>query len=311
MVQAPCFVFFICLRWGIPMTVFMPFSCKGGDFLVTLQDKRNLMEYDKVAVAGLVVLFFCGCAAQRHAFTTPASQPVLQRQETIAYPDNRRHKVADGMDKIKAETQVRVDEANARKTAELAAELAAGKTFSKNASANVRVPGVNPLPAKGLNIDLKAQRENFCFPYPRAKVISPFGSRGRRFHSGVDLKAVPVDTIRAAFSGVVRMSKPYSGYGNIIVIQHDNGLETVYSHQKRNFVKVNDRVQAGDAIGFAGRSGRATTEHLHFEVRVACQAINPGLILDYANRTLRTGHLIVVNRGGRIVAVNTDSTSPQ
>lgn len=74
-------------------------------------------------------------------------------------------------------------------------------------------------------------------------------------HTGVDIKAVPNDTIRAAFSGVVRMSKPYSGYGNIIVIRHYNGMETAYAHNSRNLVTVNDVVKAGDPIALAGRTG--------------------------------------------------------
>lgn len=79
------------------------------------------------------------------------------------------------------------------------------------------------------------------------------------------------------------MSKPYSGYGNIIVIRHYNGMETAYAHNSRNLVTVNDVVKAGDPIAPAGRTGRATTEHLHFEFRVANQALNPSLLLDTEN----------------------------
>ncbi len=121
-------------------------------------------------------------------------------------------------------------------------------------------------------------------------------------HTGVDIKAVPNDTIRAAFSGVVRMSKPYSGYGNIIVIRHYNGMETAYAHNSRNLVTVNDVVKAGDPIALAGRTGRATTEHLHFEFRVANQALNPSLLLDTENQRLHTNTLYLYNRGGNVKA---------
>ena len=75
-----------------------------------------------------------------------------------------------------------------------------------------------------LHLDSLAENE-YSFPLPGAKVISGYGSR--RGHSGVDLKTCAGDTIRAAFSGIVRMSKPYAAYGNVIVVRHSTGLETI------------------------------------------------------------------------------------
>lgn len=175
--------------------------------------------------------------------------------------------------------------------------------FGETESANVRIPFQynNPFPASGeLVVPLCDLESEFCYPYP-GKVISPFGRRGRSNHTGIDIKAVPNDTIRAAMPGVIRMSKPYSGYGNIVVIRHYNGIETVYAHQSRNLVRVNDVVEAGDPIGLAGRTGRATTEHVHFEVRVANQPVNPTLLVDPENRCLHDGQtLYCYNRGGAI-----------
>lgn len=180
--------------------------------------------------------------------------------------------------------------------------------FGNNESEHVRIPINlnNPFPSSGeLVIPLDQLEKDFCYPYP-GKQISPYGYRGRSMHTGVDIKAIPNDTIRAAFSGVVRMSKPYSGYGNIIVIRHYNGIETAYAHNSRNLVKVNDVVKAGDPIALAGRTGRATTEHLHFEFRVASQALNPNLLIDTENRTLQHHTLYLYNRGGTVKA----STQP-
>ena len=178
--------------------------------------------------------------------------------------------------------------------------------FSEAESQHVRLPANrdNPFPASGeITIDLNDLQEQFFYPYP-GKLISPYGYRGRSMHTGIDIKAVPRDTIRAAFAGVVRMSKPYSGYGNTIVIRHYNGLETLYSHNSRNLVKVNDVVQAGDPIALAGRTGRATTEHLHFEVRISGEHFNPTLLVNPEARALRDGTLYLSNRGGRIRASN-------
>ena len=143
-----------------------------------------------------------------------------------------------------------------------------------------------------LNLSNLAKAE-WCYPLPGSHVISPYG--GRRGHSGVDIKTKPNDNILAAFDGVVTQSGPYFGYGNYIVIRHDNGLETRYSHQSRNLVKVGDRVKAGQIIGLTGRTGRATTEHLHFEVAFDGKRIDPALVFDHLNKSLQQSTLTYNN----------------
>lgn len=125
----------------------------------------------------------------------------------------------------------------------------------------------------------------YAFPLPGGKVISAYGTRGG--HSGADIKTCAKDTIRCAFDGVVRMAKPYSAYGNVVVVRHVNGLETIYSHNLKNLVQSGDRVKAGQPIGLTGRTGRATTEHLHFETRINGQHFNPNIIFDLKKGTLR------------------------
>ena len=83
-------------------------------------------------------------------------------------------------------------------------------SFGETESANVRIPlrYNNPFPESGeLVVPLCELETEFCYPYP-GKLISPFGRRGRSNHTGIDIKAIPNDTIRAAMPGVVRMSKP-------------------------------------------------------------------------------------------------------
>jgi murein DD-endopeptidase MepM/ murein hydrolase activator NlpD len=129
--------------------------------------------------------------------------------------------------------------------------------------------------------------QNWCYPLPGAKVISAYGARGRRGHSGTDLKTKPNDNILAAFDGEVVFSDNYYGYGNLIRIKHANGLETYYSHNSKNFVKVGDHVKAGDVIALTGRTGRATTEHLHFETRINGQHVNSARFFDHTTHQLR------------------------
>ncbi len=150
------------------------------------------------------------------------------------------------------------------------------------------------------------KEKDYAFPLPGGKVISAYGAR--KGHSGADIKTCAKDTIRCAFDGVVRMSKPYSAYGNVVVVRHANGLETIYSHNFQNLVHSGDKVKAGQPIGLTGRTGRATTEHLHFETRINGQHFNPNIIFNLKDGTLRKGFIKCTKNGnGIIVKQNQDN----
>ena len=121
----------------------------------------------------------------------------------------------------------------------------------------------------------------WCFPLPGAKVISPYGKRDGRMHTGVDLKTKAKDKIYAAFDGEVVFSEKFSGYGKLVRIRHANGLETYYAHNSKNLVKVGQRVKAGQVIALTGQTGRATTPHLHFETRINGKPQNPAIYFDF------------------------------
>lgn len=125
----------------------------------------------------------------------------------------------------------------------------------------------------------------WCYPLPGAKVISPYG--GRRHHTGTDIKTKANDEILAAFDGEVVFSGKFGGYGNLIRVKHANGLETYYSHNSKNLVKVGDIVKTGQVIALTGRTGRATTEHLHFETRVNGKHVNSNKYFDHEHHTIR------------------------
>ena len=143
-------------------------------------------------------------------------------------------------------------------------------------------------PAAGDSTKLSLFNDNstgFVFPI-EGTFLSPYGKRGRRVHSGVDIKLEAGDPISAAFDGVVRMARNYSGYGNCVVIRHYNGLETLYGHLSKIKVKVNQQVKAGDIIGLGGHTGRATCNHLHFETRFQGKAFNPKQLIDFDTYSL-------------------------
>ena len=126
---------------------------------------------------------------------------------------------------------------------------------------------------------------HFCMPTPSRVITSNFGSRWGRQHKGLDIKVYIGDTIRAAFSGKVRIVRyEAGGYGNYIVIRHNNGLETVYGHLSKQLVHENQTVKAGQVIGLGGNTGRSTGSHLHFETRLCGMALNPALMFDFAHQ---------------------------
>lgn len=117
-------------------------------------------------------------------------------------------------------------------------------------------------------------------------VTSRYGLRRRRMHNGIDLKVYKGDTIVSAFDGKVRVAKYMRGYGNVIVVRHTNGLETVYGHLSKINVAVDQDVTAGQCIGLGGNTGRSTGSHLHFETRLLGRPIDPADIFDFDNNLL-------------------------
>ena len=146
---------------------------------------------------------------------------------------------------------------------------------------NRYVSRVNGILPDEYRIDLRG----FHMPTTSRVVTSNFGARWGRQHKGLDIKVYIGDTIRAAFSGKVRIVRyePH-GYGKYVVIRHDNGLETVYGHMSAQLVRENQEVRAGDVIGLGGNTGRSTGSHLHFETRLCGVALNPALMFDFKNQ---------------------------
>lgn len=139
---------------------------------------------------------------------------------------------------------------------------------------------------------------DWCYPLPGAHMISPYG--GARRHKGTDLKTKPNDEIKAAFDGQVIMSQVYSAYGNCIIIRHALGIETLYSHNSKNLVKVGDWVKAGQTIALTGRTGRATTEHLHYEMRVNGIPFDTSRVYDHNANKLKKVKMVFTKQGGGV-----------
>jgi murein DD-endopeptidase MepM/ murein hydrolase activator NlpD len=133
----------------------------------------------------------------------------------------------------------------------------------------------------------------YSMPVKHRVVNSHYGYRKQfgRNHRGVDLKANIGDTVYAAFTGKVRLTKfERNGYGFYIIVRHDNGLETYYAHLSKFLVRENQYVKAGTPIALSGNTGRSTGPHLHFETRFNGTDINPEKIFDFVNGRTLSSH---------------------
>ncbi len=142
----------------------------------------------------------------------------------------------------------------------------------------------------------KIDLRRFTMPTTSRVITSNFGSRWGRQHKGLDIKVYIGDTIRAAFSGKVRIVRyERGGYGKYIVIRHNNGLETIYGHLSKQLVEENQEVRSGEVIGLGGNTGRSTGSHLHFETRLCGVALNPALMFDFRAQDV-TGDYYAFNK---------------
>ncbi len=154
---------------------------------------------------------------------------------------------------------------------------------------------INPYRVDGrrikdtLNLKLtEPERQRFAkMPLVKTPMTSDFGFRGSRWHYGVDLDLETGDSVKAAFDGVVRISKwDGSGYGNYLLVRHYNGIETLYGHMQKALVTPGTFVKAGQLIGWGGSTGRSSGSHLHFEVRYEGNPIDPERMYDFPDYRL-------------------------
>lgn len=118
-----------------------------------------------------------------------------------------------------------------------------------------------------------------------------------RMHTGVDLAALAGDSVGASMSGRVAHAGPRGGYGNLVVVDHGNGIATYYAHLSAISVAAGEQVEAGQLLGFIGSTGRATGPHLHYEVRANGHPLDPGTAITFdGTRLFVHGQAIAVRR---------------
>ena len=133
------------------------------------------------------------------------------------------------------------------------------------------------------------------YRYPiKGRITSRYGLRRKVNHNGIDIALKVGDTICSAFDGRVRFSKATeTGYGTLVIVRHDNGIETYHGHLSKRLVEAGDRVVAGQPIALGGNSGRSTGPHLHFECRYMGQSFDPERLIDFRTGDLRRDYLLL------------------
>ena len=132
----------------------------------------------------------------------------------------------------------------------------------------------------GIPVDTEAM----VWPTTATRISSPYGKRGRGFHTGVDIDGVTGDPVYAAWNGKVVRAGWSGGYGNCVDIEHADGSVTRYAHMQSITTTVGAIVSHGDQIGVLGATGNANGDHLHFEVRKGKATYNP---LEYISTSRR------------------------
>lgn len=144
-----------------------------------------------------------------------------------------------------------------------------------------------------VTIELTKEGDN-CFVMPfKGRLTSLFGWRKYRPHFGTDIDLETGDTVLAAFDGVVRIARYYHGYGNCVIIRHNNGLETVYAHLSKILAESGQKINAGTIVGLGGNTGHSYGSHLHFEIRYLGQALDTQDFIDYEKGDLKCNSFVL------------------
>ena len=207
------------------------------------------------------------------AGTTRARASVLAQTKIVAL---RVHQVRELRDELLA-SKGKLVETRSRKKQSLESLTAAERDDATEIDALQQVSAELSAKIRAAQATSTVQRSaSGALIWPvNAPVTSPFGWRWGRMHEGIDLGAAYGTPIAAAAAGSVIYAGWLGGYGNLTVIDHGGGLATAYGHQSHIAVTVGQQVAQGEIIGNVGSTGHSTGPHLHFEVRVDGQAVDP------------------------------------
>jgi murein DD-endopeptidase MepM/ murein hydrolase activator NlpD len=242
------------------------------DLVDALDYVRTIAEYDRRVVEEVSL-------AKREVTVARARTAVargsVERQARIVAV--RVHQVRELRDGLVA-SKGRLEDVRTHKKASLASLSAEERADASEIDALQEVSAELAAKIQAAQAHSSVQRSvsaaGFVWPVGAA-VTSPFGWRWGRMHEGIDLGAAYGTPIAAAAAGTVIYAGWLGGYGNLTVIDHGGGLATAYGHQSQIVVSVGQSVAQSEIIGYVGSTGHSTGPHLHFEVRVNGQPVDP------------------------------------
>lgn len=242
-------------------------------------DVMDLLDYNKltsfVITPGQRIWLEDGHVTETKSEELPTDLPVISKESgstTIATHIVRR---GENLYRIALNYKVTVDDL---------------RRWNKLSSVNIREGQVLYLmDVSGIpNFDETVKRQpatttqssrSAILPVSRVNIISDYGMRSGRLHKGIDFSGSPGDPIYAVLHGKVVFAGVQRGFGNIVIIEHENFVMTVYAHNESNLVTVGDEVTQGQIIATIGSTGNASAPHVHFEYRVRGVARNPKELL--------------------------------
>lgn len=258
---------------------------------MNLRNKHRTVKGLIVIVSTVVFCIFSYCRTMAFENTTNISVNQLKKIDSMSTEKNKIEKkpkkANTGEDKTKTGPKVVSTNTNENLVSKPKASVNSDKknkvsdVKNKEVAVNSdKVAGTNNKQAVLLTFPANGRISSF-FGY--RKVVLNDGTVEAGMHEGIDI-AVPMGTkIGAAMNGEVEFVGVQEGYGNVIILRHSGGLETLYGHCSKIEVKKGDKVNTGDEIGKAGSTGRSTGPHIHFEVRVNGKAVDP---LKYLNTNI-------------------------
>lgn len=251
-------------------------------------------------------VYAVGFPADDDSLTTKFIQLPVEEQKTAIQQMNKRQLIIlvdylFGMEKVPAELLTEIDIAVANLKLDESAPAAKSAIIPADEyyvswEIDKLFPEEDLLKLEGdtsVTLNLLANGQNdYHHPFD-GPVTSLFGWRDKREHKGIDIDLNKGDQVAAAFDGMVRVARMYGGFGNVIIIRHYNGLETVYAHLSRIKVESGQIVSAGEVIALGGNTGHSRGAHLHFEVRFKGVPVNPKYLISLSEQKLLCNELTI------------------
>lgn len=252
------------LRWNNRETL-ESFTIHPGDRVII----RNPVPYVQILVAEPPTV---SAEQPRKPAVAPSDSVVIQQTYTVQKGDN--------LYRISLKFNTTVEDLKVRNHLD-SNDIKVGQVLyvAGTAPAGTKRPVAPPL----TEADIAAKdriRTDLVMPV-EGQVTSEFGVRNGRPHKGIDIGAKIGTPVYAVLDGVVVFSGVQSGYGNVVVLEHPDFVMTVYAHNDKNLVQVNDVVKKGQVIAHLGNTGNSSGPHLHFEYRIKGTAINPRKVLPF------------------------------